>query len=189
MTNKVTTIIWDTVRIGHLTTFDEDHSLFSANAWIMEEHMPHVSPETNIFWACGDPDKGKWRTLGDAGITSWHYWGNFGFNFNAEVDSWIERLSYSNQTGKQYLLNRIAEKEQAEIYPKIYISQEKEGRVLWDDWAMNPNRGLLFFANFHLNSPNFYFRLNRLARPPVKGLGKRVKSISLFLHIQMSYSS
>ncbi|HEC39143.1 hypothetical protein LCGC14_1550670 [marine sediment metagenome] len=153
VSNKVNTIIWDTVRIGHLTTFDGDHSLFSSNGFVMEEHMPHLSPELNIFWGNGDPDRGRWRTLGAAGITSGHYWGNFGFNFDAEVDSWIDRLSYSNQTGKQYLLNRIAEKEQAEIYPKIYISQEKEGRVLWDDWAMNPNRGLLFFANFHLNSP------------------------------------
>ena len=127
VSNKVNTIIWDTVRIGHLTTFDGDHSLFSSNGFVMDEHMPHDSPDLNIFWSTVDPDRGRWRYLGGAGITSWHYWGNYGFNFDAEVDNWFDYLSFSNQTGKKYWLNKIAEIEQTEKYPKIYISQRKEG--------------------------------------------------------------
>ena len=147
-TNKVSTIIWDTVHIGHLTTFDGEYGLFSANAWVMDYHMPITELEQNVYWHYGDPDEGRWRTLGMGGITSWHYWGNYGFSFNEEVDYWINQLLVSSMTKKQELLNNITEKVQTELCSDIYISQIKEGLALWNDWDMNLNRGPVFFANF-----------------------------------------
>ena len=147
-TNRVTTIIWDTIRIGHLTTFDGIYSLFSCGAWVIDEHIPSNSPELSLFWAHGDPDKGRWRTQGAAGIASWHYGGNFGFNFDAAADYWLGHMRFSNITGKMNWIDKITEKAQTEIYPKIYISQQKKGLALWNDWEMNFNRGNLFFANF-----------------------------------------
>ena len=147
-TNRVTTIIWDTIRIGHLTTFDGTYGIFSSNAWVMDHYIPASNPEENIMWACQDPDKGLWRTLGLSGITSWHYWGNYGFNFDAELDHWVDRIWFSNRTEKMKWLNKIAEKVQNEIYPNIYISQAKKGLALWDNWEITLIRGDKFFANF-----------------------------------------
>jgi ABC-type transport system substrate-binding protein len=153
VTNRVPTIIWDTVRIGHLTTFDGTYGIFSSGGWIMEDHMPSYSPELNIFWAYVDPDKGRWRTLGGAGITSWHYWGNFGFNFDASVDYWFEHITVSEAILKKNYINKIVEKEQTEIFPKIYISQGKKGLALWNNWEMTLTRGDHFFANFRYIEP------------------------------------
>ncbi|MFX1278027.1 MAG: ABC transporter substrate-binding protein [Promethearchaeota archaeon] len=154
VTNRVPTIIWDTVRIGHLTTFDGTYGIFSSNGWVMDEFMPPNSPESNLYWATGDPDSGRWRTQGASGITSWHYWGNFGFNFDADVDYWLERITLSDQTTKMNYISKIVEKEQTEIFPKIYISQGIKGLALWNDWEMNLIRGDHFFASFRYVPPS-----------------------------------
>jgi ABC-type transport system substrate-binding protein len=133
-TNKVTTIIWDTVRIGHLTTFDGDHSLFSCNAWIMDEHMPHDSPSLNTFWHYVDPDRGRWRTLGGAGITSWHYWGNFGFNFNTDCDQAYDRLAVSAPVDKKESFSVIANVQQQWKYGVMFLYEALEGWAMWRDW-------------------------------------------------------
>ena len=133
-TNRVTTIIWDTVRIGHLTTFDGTHSLFSCNAWVMDEDLPHASPELNLFWAHVDPDKGRWRTLGSGGITSWHYWGNYGFNFNADADYYNDRMWTSDPMERKQWISALAEVEQTVVYSKIWCYEAVGGWALWKDW-------------------------------------------------------
>jgi ABC-type transport system substrate-binding protein len=140
-TNKVTTIIWDTVRIGHLTTFDGDHSLFSCNAWIMDEHMPHDTPQTNTFWHYVDPDRGRWRTLGGAGITSWHYWGNYGFNFNLEIDGIYDRIATSKPTERKQWYSKMAEIQQQWKYGVIFLYEALEGWAMWRDWETFLIRG------------------------------------------------
>ena len=137
-TNRVTTIIWDTVRIGHLTTFDGDHSLFSCNAWVMDEHLPHDYPQLNLFWAHVDPDKGRWRTQGSAGISSWHFWGNYGFNFNADADYYNDRMWQSEPNERFGWISKLAEVEQTEVFPKLWLYEAKEGYALWNDWTVRP---------------------------------------------------
>ena len=133
-TNRVTTIIWDTVRIGHLTTFDGSYSLFSCGAWVMDEDLSHTSPELNLFWAHVDPDKGRWRTLGGGGITSWHYWGNYGFNFNAEADYYNDRMWTSDPMERKFWINELARVEQTVVFPKIWCYEAVGGWALWKDW-------------------------------------------------------
>jgi len=133
-TNRVTTIIWDTVRIGHLTTFDGIYSLFSCGAWVMDEDLSHTSPELNLFWAHVDPDKGRWRDDGAAGITSWHFWGNYGFNFNAQADYFNDRMWTSDPTERKIWINRLAHVEQTVVFPKIWCYEALGGWALWKDW-------------------------------------------------------
>jgi hypothetical protein len=137
-TNRVTTIIWDTVRIGHLTTFDGEYSLWSCGGWVMDEHMSHETPQTNIFWHYVDPDRGRWREqalgAGGAGITSWHYWGNFGFMFNAEVDVIYDRIATASPPDRIKYYSQIADIEQNEMYSTMYLYAAKEGWALWKDW-------------------------------------------------------
>ncbi|KKL95873.1 hypothetical protein LCGC14_1850220, partial [marine sediment metagenome] len=134
-TNKVTTIIWDTVRIGHLTTFDGDHSLWSAEAWVMDEHMPHDVPELNTFWHYVDPDRGDWRTMASAGLEAYHYWGNFGFNFNEEVDNLYDRIVMSAPTERKEWYSKLADIEQNEKFGVMYLYEAKEGFALWKDFT------------------------------------------------------
>ncbi|MHA2095176.1 MAG: ABC transporter substrate-binding protein, partial [Candidatus Hodarchaeales archaeon] len=137
-TNRVTTIIWDTVRIGHLTTFDGEYGLWSCGGWVMDEHMAHDSPQTNIFWHYVDPDRGRWRQqplgAGGGGITSWHYWGNFGFMFNGEVDLIYDRIATAAPKDKMKYYSQIADIEQNEMYSTMYLYAAKEGWALWKDW-------------------------------------------------------
>ena len=149
-TQKVTTIIWDTVRIGHLTTFDGEHSLWSAEAWVMDEHMPHDVPELNTFWHYVDPDRGKWRLqalgAGNSGITSWHYWGNFGFNFDARVDKIFDRIATSRPTDRKKYFSQIAKINQEELYRVMFLYEAKEGFALWKDfttWFVPDRQGFL----------------------------------------------
>jgi ABC-type transport system substrate-binding protein len=134
ITNRVTTIIWDTVKIGHLTTFDGEYSLFSCGAWVMDEHLPHNEPITNLFWAHVDPDKGEWRTLGMAGVESYHYWGNYGFNFNDDADYYYDRMVTSEPVARRKWISKMAEVQQTEVYSKIWAYEAKEGLALWKDW-------------------------------------------------------
>jgi ABC-type transport system substrate-binding protein len=135
-TNKVTTIIWDTVRIGHLTTFDGVHSLFSCGGWVMDEHMPHDTPQLNTFWHYVDPDRGRWRGTGSTpgSVTSYHYWGNYGFNFDAEVDLLFDRLATSSPPEKKKWFSAIADIQQNEKYGVMFLYEAKEGWALWNDW-------------------------------------------------------
>ena len=133
-TNRVTTIIWDTVRIGHLTTFDGEYGLFSCGAWVMDEHMAHNTPQTNIFWHYVDPDRGRWRTLGAGGVTSWHYWGNFGFMFHPDVDWIYDRISTASPPNRLKWYSKIADIEQNTMYSTMYLYSAKEGWALWKDW-------------------------------------------------------
>jgi ABC-type transport system substrate-binding protein len=140
--NRVTTIIWDTVRIGSLATFDGSYGIFSCNAWVMDEHLPHDSPELNLFWAHVDPDRGRWRTYGAGGIASWHFWGNYGFNFDAGADTQNDYVAVSDPMLRKRIINDWQIIEQTEVYPKIWCYEAKSGWALWKDWDyfVVPNR-------------------------------------------------
>lgn len=145
-TNRVPTIIWDYVRNGDVTSFpgtDPKQSLWSVNAWIMDEDMPPASPEMNTFWAYVDPDRGRWRTEGTAGIQSgYHYWGNFGFTFDDDVVKWMDRIFMSSASDRKKWHSKIAEREATLNFPKIWCYQAKEGFCLWKDWEtyLTPDR-------------------------------------------------
>jgi len=148
-------IIWDTVGSYWSLNFDGESSIWSASAWPMDYHMPATSPLGYIEANYADPDKGTWRTGYYPNVSMPLYWPrwNFGFSYDTEVDYWVDRAKYSDQAGREYWLNKIAEKEHNELYPMIYAYQAKEGRVLWNQWEMNFNRGDLFFANFRYIPP------------------------------------
>ncbi|MHA2180395.1 MAG: ABC transporter substrate-binding protein [Promethearchaeota archaeon] len=133
--NKVNTIIWDTVRFGTERTFDGEHGLFSCNGWVMDEHMPHDVPQLNTFWHYVDPDRGRWRTTG---LTqAYHYWGNYGFNFNAEIDLIYDRLATSSQSDRKQYYSQIADIQQNEKYGVMFLYEAKEGWALWKDWEVD----------------------------------------------------
>ncbi|MBY8984964.1 MAG: hypothetical protein KGD65_07855 [Candidatus Lokiarchaeota archaeon] len=141
VTNKVTTIIWATVQIGHITTFDGEYGLFSCGGWVMDEHMPHDNPQLNTFWHYVDPDRGRWReqalTEGVAGITSWHYWGNYGFNFDARVDPIYDRIATSTPSEKKQWFSGIADIQQNDKFGVMFLYEAKEGWALWKDWEID----------------------------------------------------
>ena len=133
-TNKVQTIIWDTVRIGSLTTFDGYYSLFSCGAWVMDEDLDHETPELNLFWAHVDPDKGRWRDLGAGGVQSWHFWGNYGFNFDTDADYYNDRMWASDPMERKQWIGKLATVEQTVVFPKIWCYEALGGWALWKDW-------------------------------------------------------
>ncbi|MCK4284884.1 MAG: hypothetical protein KAX18_01725 [Candidatus Lokiarchaeota archaeon] len=146
-TNRVSTIIWDIIRMYWGTTFDGSHSIWSANAWVMDYPMSVTNPEDWVEANYGDPNHGTWRTP-TYSVTDQFPWWNLAFCYDTEIDDWLGRIAFSNTTENQYWINKITEKVQTDLYPMLYISQEKYGVPLWRDWEMNFNRGDLFFANF-----------------------------------------
>ncbi|MFW9943057.1 MAG: ABC transporter substrate-binding protein [Candidatus Thorarchaeota archaeon] len=145
------TTLWDhCISTYWVKTFDGIHSIWSAQAWPMDYAMPETVPEGWVESTYGDPDKSSWRIsyypVGSV-AAYWPMW-NCGFNYDAEIDYCLAHLEYENQMERQKWFNKIAEKEQNELFPMIFVSQGKEGRVFWDDWEINFNRGDLFFANF-----------------------------------------
>ncbi|MFX1346138.1 MAG: ABC transporter substrate-binding protein [Promethearchaeota archaeon] len=145
--------LWDHCISNYwVQTFDGVHSIWSAQAWVMDYHIPETIPEGWVEANYGDPNLGTWRAPTYTVSEKWPVW-NFGFCYDTEVDYWLERIEYANQMEKLNWFSKIAEKEQTELYPMIYVSQGKEGRVLWNDWELNFNRGDLFFANFRYEAP------------------------------------
>ncbi|MFW9894566.1 MAG: ABC transporter substrate-binding protein [Candidatus Thorarchaeota archaeon] len=133
-----------------INTFDGYHSIWSAQAWVMDYAMPASNPLKWVEANYGDPNNGTWRAPTYTATELWPGW-NFGFSYDTEVDYWLDRAEYSDSIERDYWFSKIAEKEQNELYPMIYAYQRKEGRVLWNNWEMNFNRGDLFFANFRTN--------------------------------------
>ena len=122
-TNRVPTIIWDTVRTYWEQTFDGSHSIWSANAWVMDYDMPETIPEGWI-----DANYG-----GEYGLDYWPAW-NFGFCYDTEIDYWIDRMYMSSPDEKIGWISKISDKEQNEIFPMVYAYQAKGGFCLWKDW-------------------------------------------------------
>lgn len=181
-TNRVTTIIWDTVRIGHLTTFDGVHSLWSCGAWVMDEHLDHESPELNLFWAHSDPDKGRWRPPGAPVIESWHYWGNYGMNFDTDADYYIDRMWASEFNDRKLWINKLAEVEHTKIYPKMWLYEAKESWAMWEDWEawLVPNRQGYLTGPFGAIAPAY---LRYVGLPPVTTL---IPGSPLFITLSVS---
>ncbi len=82
------------------------------------------------------------------------YWPDFNlaFTYATETDQWVHEMYLTNDTTRRDVMNKIANWSQNYQYPWIFISQGKRGVVLWDDWQINLNRGILYE----------YFRLNPL---------------------------
>jgi hypothetical protein len=151
VTNEVTNI-WDTVRIGNSATFAENYSVWSADAWVMDYRISSTIPESVVEKYYGDPNRGSWRAplwspASDPNFDWLPLW-NYGFCYNEDNNNWMERIRFSNTSGKVKWLNKIANNVQNELYPMIYISQRIKASVLWHDWRMNFNRGPSFFVNF-----------------------------------------
>jgi len=122
-TNKVPTIIWDTVRIYWLSTFDGTHSIWSVHAWVMDYNYPRTIPEgwiaANYYYP--QPTEG-------------FPWWNFGFNYDDEINYWVDVMYRSNPTRKLEMISKIAYKECNELYPMVWCYQAKGGACLWKDW-------------------------------------------------------
>ena len=153
------TLYNDILNTYWLSTFDGNHSIWSANAWVMEYSMSATTPEGSIEENYRDPNRGSWRV--DPWAPSmdpnfnWFPMQNFAFCYDEEIDNWLERIWFSNETGKMKWLNKIANKVQNEVYPMIYISQGLKASVLWKDWQMNFNRGPTFFPNFQYTGRDY----------------------------------
>ncbi|MFX1455319.1 MAG: ABC transporter substrate-binding protein [Promethearchaeota archaeon] len=145
--------LWD-LAIGSywISTLDGVHSIWSAQAWVMDYTMPDAKPLGWVEANYADPNKGSWRAPIYT-VTDFFPWWNFGFSYDPVIDYWLGRAMYSDAVERNYWFSKIAEKEHNELYPMIYVYQGKEGRVLWNDWEMNFNRGDLFFANFRYKTP------------------------------------
>ncbi|NHK32922.1 MAG: hypothetical protein FK730_16365 [Asgard group archaeon] len=151
LTNRVTNMS-DIIRNGHCETFDENYSIWSANAWVMDYHISATIPESFMEENYRDPNCGSWRTATWTPATdpnfNWLPFWNFEFCYDEDIDNWLERVWFSNMTGKAKWFNKITYKIQNELCPMIYISQRIKASVLWKDWRFNFNRGPNFFVNF-----------------------------------------
>ncbi|MBA7545105.1 hypothetical protein ES705_37468 [subsurface metagenome] len=121
--NRVPTIIWDTVRTYWEQTFDGSHSIWSANAWVMDYNMPPTIPEGWI-----DANYG-----GEYSDDMWPAF-NFGFCYDDDIDDLIDRMYMSSPDKKIEWISKISDKEQNEIFPMLYCYQAKGGFCLWKDW-------------------------------------------------------
>ncbi|MFX1480823.1 MAG: ABC transporter substrate-binding protein [Promethearchaeota archaeon] len=152
-TNFIPTNMWDKVSTYYIGTFPA----FSAHAWPLDWVMPNIIPERWVEMMYFDPNRGTWRSDPRSPVDDpnfdWFPWFNLHFCYDSDIDYWLEHLWFSNQTGKLRYLNNIVKKAQSELYPMIYIAQNKKGAALWNDWVVNFNRGDLFFANFHYTVP------------------------------------
>ena len=156
-TNKVPTIIWDTVRTYWLSTFDGLHSIWSSHAWVMDFYMPSNIPEDRIAASYYDPENGLWRTLGMGGITEMFPWWNYGFCYDDEINSWIDRMHFSDPKNKSKWISKIAYKEQNELFPMLYCYQAKTGICLWRDWETFWVKNRVGKRSFYWEDISFHF--------------------------------
>ncbi len=133
-TNKVPTIIWDTVRTYWLLTFDGSHSIWSAHAWVMDYNYPRSIPEGWVHANYYEPPS----YLEDNYFPEW----NFGFCYDDDINYWIDVMYMSDPHRKLEVISKIANKECNELYSMIWCYQAKGGACLWKDWEalMTTNR-------------------------------------------------
>ena len=135
------------------STFDGNHSIWSAQSWSWDNPMPSTLSESTITLYYNDLNSGSWRydpwaPSTDTNFKWWPGW-NFAFCYDEEVDNWITRLWFSNRSGKSKWFDKIVNKVQNELYPMIFVSQGMKALALWRKWEFNFNKGIMFFANLH----------------------------------------
>ena len=137
----------------YFTIFDGNHSIWSSHSWSWDYFIPSTFSDKSVALSFKDPNYGSWRNDPWAPSTdpsfSWWPRSNFAFCYDEDIDKWLDHMMFSNRSGKSIWLSKIANKIQNEVYPMIFVSQGKKALVLWKDWNMNFNRGMLFFANFY----------------------------------------
>jgi ABC-type transport system substrate-binding protein len=129
--------MWDKVGTYWFTGFP----VFSAQAWPLDWNMPEKTSEGYIQGQYGDPNFGNWRTNPGLPYTyDWWYWFPYftlSFSFDAQVDEWFRHMWLSNDTGRYEWFDKISNRLQNEIYPRIYVSQYKAGWAHWRQWNMS----------------------------------------------------
>jgi len=58
------------------------------------------------------------------------------FCYDSDIDYWLDRAYFSNNTAKTIWFNKIVEKIQTELNPMVYLTQRKVGVFLWDEWEI-----------------------------------------------------
>ncbi|MFW9784806.1 MAG: hypothetical protein ACFFFB_21180, partial [Candidatus Heimdallarchaeota archaeon] len=134
-----------------LNTFDGSKSIWSSHSWSWENYVPSTFSDLPITSFYRDPNNGSWREQpwrpsSDPSF-AWNPERNYAFCYDAEIDNLLDRMRFSNSTGKLKWYSKIAYKLQNELFPMIYISQGKKALALWKDWGFDLNRGIKFFAN------------------------------------------
>ncbi|MFX1324459.1 MAG: ABC transporter substrate-binding protein [Promethearchaeota archaeon] len=134
-------------------TFDGSTSIWSSHSWSWENKVPATFSDLLTTLSYQDPNKGSWRDQPWGPSTdpsfTWNPDRNYAFCYDTDIDSWLDRIQFSNSTGKLKWYRKIAFKVQNELYPNIYITQGKKALALWKEWEFDLNRGLLFFANLN----------------------------------------
>ncbi|MHA2397477.1 MAG: ABC transporter substrate-binding protein [Promethearchaeota archaeon] len=135
ITNRVPQRIWDVIQLYWVQTFATGKSIWSAGAWPMPYYMAATTPEAWLEFMMRDPNEGRWRTQGAAGIISpwWPKW-NFGFGYDDRFQELMDRIWMSSPDLKLKFISQMADLQQNELYPYIYAYQGQGANVIWDCW-------------------------------------------------------
>ena len=140
---KVPTTIWTEAQIYWLNGFP----VFSADAWPLDWNIPEVISEGWIDAYYADPDDGRWRPP-NYDFSDSIFWPDFNlaFTYATETDAWVHEMYLTNDTARGTVMNKIANWSQNYQYPWIFVSQSKEGYVIWKDWEMSDYWGVLSYT-------------------------------------------
>jgi hypothetical protein len=113
----------------------------------MDFAMPSSSPEEYLNVYYSDNEKGGWRIYGDPALTNYFPGWNVGFNYDDEINDWLDRIWMSSPVLKKFWISKISAKSQNVNYPFIYAYQTGTGWAIWDCWELNlyadPQSGVL----------------------------------------------
>ncbi|MFW9867172.1 MAG: ABC transporter substrate-binding protein [Candidatus Thorarchaeota archaeon] len=148
-TNFISYPMWDVISHYRNGTFP----LFSAHAWPLDWNYPNKATEVGLEINYGDPNDGNWRVDPwlPANDPTWNWFPGFNLHFcyDSEIDYWLDRINFSNNTGRLKWLNKMVEKVQTELYPMVYLTQKIIGAVAWYPWEIDFSRGPFYFANIN----------------------------------------
>ncbi|MFX1312086.1 MAG: ABC transporter substrate-binding protein [Promethearchaeota archaeon] len=138
--NKVSTSVYDTIRAYWMSTFDGEHSIWSAHSYISFLYVPRTIPEA---WL-----QAYYMQPRDFFFPSY----NRVFVYDEDVTRWILEMFVSTSKHKYEMVSKMANKLVNELYPYIYAYQLKGGAVLWKDWET-------FLMNNRDGQPAFYYEV------------------------------
>jgi len=125
---KVSTFIWDYLETYWTGTFN----MWEIDAFVMDFDMPREIGEGWIASNYQDPGHGDWRN-GSVSDATWPEW-NFGFNYDDEIDDYVDRALMSAPPGRKKWLNKLAIKAMTETFPMAWVYHTKVKLALWKDW-------------------------------------------------------
>ncbi|MFX1480147.1 MAG: ABC transporter substrate-binding protein, partial [Promethearchaeota archaeon] len=148
-TNLISTSMWDVISQYINGTFP----IFSAHAWPLDWAYPNRIRNVGLQINYGDPNKGIWRTDPWLPVSDptwdWFPGFNFPFCYDSDIDYWLDCVYFSNNTAKVKWLNKIVEKVQTELYPMVYLTQNKIGAAARYPWEIDFSRGPYYFVNIN----------------------------------------